>query len=100
MRYDLPGSGWSTSIRRMLESRSEQSWPVIMRVRRRGAGPVAGGNIEISVVAEVKAAAVMAARPESEDHLLAGRDRSPADRSGSPSNRETTEPSGRSFFRT
>ena len=39
MRYALPGSGWSTSMRRTLESRSEQSWPVIMMSGGDGPAP-------------------------------------------------------------
>ncbi len=43
----------------------------VERIGRRGPGAVAGGEIQAPVVAEVQAAAVVAARPEPQDHLLA-----------------------------
>src|SRR5262249_21692820 len=42
-----------------------------LRVGRRWASPVASGYIEISIIAEIETAAVMAARPERENDPLA-----------------------------
>ena len=42
-----------------------------LAVGGRRIGPVARGNVKISIVAEIEAAAVMPARPEPEEHLLA-----------------------------
>ena len=56
------------------EDAREQVGAVLAGVERVGGrrpGAVAGGDIQVAVVAEVQAAAVVAARPEPQDHLLA-----------------------------